>query len=95
MNTVHFLATIGTALGLAGAASLLAQARRLRRIGSACEISLPVRVVSAAGYAVWLAYGVAIGDVPLIVVDAAGLAGAILVLRITISLRRTRPCAIG
>jgi MtN3 and saliva related transmembrane protein len=94
MNAVHFLATIGTALGLAGAASLLMQARRLLRLGSACEISLPVRAVSVTGYAVWLAYGVAIQDVPLILVDAAGLVGAIMVLRITVTLRRSRPCLI-
>jgi uncharacterized protein with PQ loop repeat len=90
-----FLATLGTAFGLAGAASLLLQARRLRRLGTACEISVPIRLVSLTGYAVWLAYGVAIRDLPLIAVDAAGLAGAILVLRITIRLRRLRSCPVG
>jgi hypothetical protein len=44
------------------------------------------------GYAVWLAYGVAFRDLPLILVDAAALFGAILVLRITLRLRRARPC---
>ena len=95
MNAVQMLATIGTAFGLVGAASLLLQARRLRRLGTACEISIPIRVVSLTGYAVWLAYGLAIEDLPLILVDAAGLAGAILVLRITVVLRRRRACAIA
>jgi hypothetical protein len=92
MGMVHLLATAGTAIGLVGAGSLLMQARRLRQIGTACETSIPVRLVTAVGYAVWLAYGVAIRDVPLILVDLAGLAGAGLVLHITLVLRRRRAC---
>jgi uncharacterized protein with PQ loop repeat len=92
MAMVELLATAGTAVGLTGAASLLAQARRLKRVGTACEVSIPVRLVHATGYAVWLAYGVAIRDVPLILVDLAGLAGAGLVLHVTLQLRRGRAC---
>jgi hypothetical protein len=77
-----------------GALSLLLQARRLRRLGTACEISIPIRLVSLTGYAVWLAYGVAIRDVPLILVDLAGVASAGLVLHITLVLRRRRACPI-
>jgi MtN3 and saliva related transmembrane protein len=94
MSIVQFLATTGTAFGLMGATSLLLQARRLRRLGTACEISIPVRLVSLTGYAIWLAYGVAIRDVPLIVVDLAGFAGAVLVLHITLGLRRKRACPV-
>ena len=94
MSVVHFLATMGTAVGLVGAGSLLLQARRLRRLGTACETSIPVRLLSLAGYAVWLAYGVVIRDVPLILVDLAGLAGAGLVFHITVVLRRQRACPI-
>jgi len=86
---------MGTAIGLTGAASLLAQARRLKRVGTACEVSIPVRLVHAAGYGVWLAYGVAIRDVPLIVVDLAGLAGAALVLHVTVTLRRRTACRLA
>jgi MtN3 and saliva related transmembrane protein len=88
MSAIHFLAAAGTAVGLTSAISLLLQARRLSRLGSACETSIPVRLVTLVGYAVWLAYGVAIGDLPLILVDLAGLAGAGLVLYITVVLRR-------
>jgi uncharacterized protein with PQ loop repeat len=94
MSIVHLLATAGTAIGLMGAVSLLLQARRLRQLGTACETSIPVRLVTATGYAVWLAYGVAIGDVPLILVDLAGLAGAGLVLHITLVLRSRRACPV-
>ena len=92
MEDTTFLGTAGTVIGLIAATSLLFQARRLARIGSACEVSIPVRLLALAGYAIWLAYGVAIGDVPLILVDLAGVAGAVLVLRVTLSLRRQRAC---
>lgn len=95
MNTVPLLATAGTAIGLTAAVSLLLQARRLRRLGTACEISIPVRLLALAGYAVWLAYGVVIGDIPLILVDLAGVAGAALVLYVTVVLRRHRACPIS
>jgi uncharacterized protein with PQ loop repeat len=91
---VQFLASTGTAFGLVGAASLLTQARRLRRLGTACEISIPVRVVSLRGYAIWLAYGIVIRDLPLIIVDLAGLGAAALVLHITLMLRSQRACPV-
>jgi uncharacterized protein with PQ loop repeat len=94
MSAVQFLATTGTAFGVMGAVSLLVQARRLRRLGTACEISIPLRLVSLAGYAVWLAYGIVIRDVPLIVVDLAGLAAAGLVLQTTLVLRSQRACPV-
>jgi uncharacterized protein with PQ loop repeat len=95
MDEVTFLGSVGTAVGLVAALSLLLQARRLRRIGQACEVSIPVRLLALAGYTIWLAYGVAIGDVPLILVDVAGVAGAALVLHVTVSLRRRTACAIA
>jgi MtN3 and saliva related transmembrane protein len=95
MSAVHYLAAAGTAIGVMGAASLALQARRLLLIGTACEISIPVRLVTLTGYAVWLAYGIAIRDMPLILVDLAGLAGAGLVLHITLVLRRRRACPVG
>jgi uncharacterized protein with PQ loop repeat len=92
MDETTFLGMAGTLIGLIAAMSLLLQARRLTLLGSACEVSIPVRVLALAGYTVWLAYGVAIGDLPLILVDLAGVAGAALVLRVSLVLRRRRAC---
>lgn len=92
MDETSFLGMAGTVIGLIAAMSLLLQARRLAVLGSACEVSIPVRVLALAGYTVWLAYGVAIGDVPLILVDLAGVVGAVLVLRVSLVLRRRRAC---
>jgi uncharacterized protein with PQ loop repeat len=95
MNEVSLLASAGTAVGLVTAASLLLQVRRLRRIGSACEVSIPVRLLALTGYGIWLAYGVAIGDLPLILVDLAGLSGAAFVLWVTVQLRRRSACPVA
>jgi hypothetical protein len=51
-----------------------------------------VRLLALAGYSIWLAYGLAIGDVPMVLVDVAGVAGATLVLRVTLTLRRRSAC---
>jgi uncharacterized protein with PQ loop repeat len=92
MDDTTLLGSAGTVIGLVAALSLLIQARRLARLGSACEVSIPVRLLALAGYSVWLAYGVAIGDLPLILVDLAGVAGGALVLRVTLVVRRRRAC---
>jgi uncharacterized protein with PQ loop repeat len=92
MDETTFLGTAGTVIGLVAAMSLLLQARRLALLGSACEVSIPVRVLALAGYSIWLAYGIVLGDVPLILVDLAGVAGAALVLRVTLMLRRRMAC---
>lgn len=59
-----------TALGLAAAfcttAAFVPQAVRTWRTRSTGDLSLQMYVVLVAGTALWLAYGLAIGDVPLI-----------------------------
>ena len=58
-------------VGAAGAALL--QARQIVRRGSSCDVSARFFATYAGGYAIWLLYGLSIGSVPLILVDAAGL----------------------
>jgi uncharacterized protein with PQ loop repeat len=94
MDDATFLGSAGTFVGLVAALSLVLQARRLSRLGSACEVSIPIRLLALAGYSIWLGYGVAIRDVPLILVDVAGVVGAALVLRVTVLLRRRSVCPI-
>ena len=42
-------------------------------------------------YAIWLLYGISIGSVPIIVVDAAGLCCGAVTLVVALRLRRERP----
>ncbi|HZC14774.1 MAG TPA: hypothetical protein VE270_12215 [Thermoleophilaceae bacterium] len=57
------------------------------RRGSSCEVSARFFATYAGGYAVWLLYGLSIGSLPLILVDAAGLLCGLITLAITLSMR--------
>ena len=61
----------------------------MRRAGTAGETSLLFLAASLAGYLTWLAYGLMIGDLPLIVVDAVGATAAGRSVAVTWSLRRS------
>ena len=89
---LHVLGATATVLGLAGSLALFGQARHLVHAGTACEVSLIFLGISAAGYLTWLTYGMALGNVALIVVDAAGLIGAASTLKVAVHLRHTRTC---
>ena len=43
------------------------------RAGSAREISIPFIAILTGGHAIWLAYGIGIANLPLIVTDSVGL----------------------
>jgi uncharacterized protein with PQ loop repeat len=81
-------AVIATAYGVFAAASSLLEAARLLRSGSADEISLTFLGVLLGGYLVWLLYGIAAGDAPLVITDAVGLATSTITLSIAARLRR-------
>jgi uncharacterized protein with PQ loop repeat len=81
------LAFLATAYGVGAAAAALLQARQLLATRRSCDVSARFFAVYAGGYAVWLAYGVSIASVPLIVVDAIGVVCAAATLAITLSLR--------
>lgn len=81
------LALLVTAYGIGGASAGLLQARRLVDQRHSCEVSALFFGVYTGGYAIWLAYGVSIRSLPLIVVDGIGLMCATLTLAITLSLR--------
>jgi MtN3 and saliva related transmembrane protein len=81
------LALIATAYGVFGAASSLLEAARLLRSGRSDEISLGFLGVLLGGYLVWLLYGIATGDMPLIITDAVGLVCSTITLSIALRLR--------
>ena len=81
------LGTISTTYGVCGALAALCQARQIRQRGSSCDVSARFFAMYAGGYAIWLMYGVSIGSVPLILVDAAGLICGGITLAVTLSTR--------
>jgi uncharacterized protein with PQ loop repeat len=79
------LLVIAYGVGAAGAGLL--QARRLLQTRSSCEASALFFAVYAGGYALWLAYGLSIGSLPLVIVNGIGFVSAALTLAVALSLR--------
>ena len=91
----QFLGTAATAYGVLGALKSLLQARQMLARRSSREVSARFLASYAGGYAIWLAYGLSTGSLPLIVVDTVGLLCAALTLAVALSLRGSplRPAA--
>jgi len=81
------LAATATLYGVGAAGAALLQARQVVRRKSSCEVSARFFATYAGGYAVWLLYGLSIGSMPLILVDAAGLACGVATLAVTLRMR--------
>ena len=91
MTTPQLLGTLATLWGVGGALSALCQAHQVLRRGSSCDVSAAFFATYVGGYAVWLLYGVSIGSVPLILVDAAGVVCGGTTLVVTLKMRRGCP----
>ena len=87
-QTTQLLGAAATIYGLGGALSVLLQARRMHLRGTSGDVSVRFFAVYVGGFAVWLLYGLAIGDVPVIVVHAVGLVCGSITLTVALGLRR-------
>ena len=83
----QFIGTVATVYGVLGALKTLLQARQMLARRSSRDVSAGFLASYAGGYAIWLAYGLSTGSIPLIVVDSAGLLCAGLTLAVALSLR--------
>jgi uncharacterized protein with PQ loop repeat len=83
----QFLDTVATVYGVLGALKTLLQTRQMLARRSSGEVSAGFLASYAGGYAIWLAYGLSTGSIPLIVVDIVGLLCAGLTLAVALSLR--------
>jgi MtN3 and saliva related transmembrane protein len=87
-DTIQILGAAATLYGLGGALSVLLQARRMLVRGTSGDVSARFFAVYVGGFAVWLLYGLGVGDVPIIVVHAVGLLCGTVTLAVTLRLRR-------
>ena len=92
-GTTQLLGASATLYGLSGALSVLLQARRMHVRGTSGDVSARFFAVYVGGFAVWLLYGMGIGDVPIIVVHAVGLLCGTVTLAVALRLRG--PAAVG
>jgi uncharacterized protein with PQ loop repeat len=86
-ETTQLLGAAATLYGLGGALSVLLQARRMHVRGTSGDVSVRFFAVYVGGFAVWLLYGLGIGDVPVIVVHAVGLVCGTVTLAVALRLR--------
>jgi uncharacterized protein with PQ loop repeat len=86
-NASQLLALAATAYGVFAAFAALLQTRQMLRRRSSCDISARFFAAYAGGYAIWLLYGLSVGDMPLIVVDVVGLVCGGLTLAVALTLR--------
>jgi MtN3 and saliva related transmembrane protein len=79
-----WIALLGAVAGLCSVGSFVPQVLKIRREGDTRAISLRMYLVMTAGFVLWLAYGVAIGSWPVVVVNIANVAlsGTILWLKL-------------
>jgi len=91
----QFLGTVATIYGVLGALKTLLQTRQMLARRTSRGVSAGFLASYAGGYAIWLAYGISAGSLPLIVVDTVGLLCAGLTLAVALSLRGSpiRPAA--
>ena len=83
----QFLGIAATVYGVLGALKSLLQTRQMLASRSARAVSPGFLASYAGGYAIWLAYGLSTGSLPLIVVDTVGVLCAGLTLAVALSLR--------
>jgi uncharacterized protein with PQ loop repeat len=86
-SIAQLLATAATTYGVVAALSVLLQARQVLARRASCEVSVRFFALYAGGYAIWLLYGLSVGDLPLIIVDAVGLLCGGLTLAVTLAQR--------
>ena len=86
-QTTQLLGAAATLYGLGGALSVLLQARRMHARGTSGDVSVRFFAVYVGGFAVWLLYGISIGDLPVVVVHAVGLVCGTVTLAVALRLR--------
>lgn len=73
MDVTATLGVAAAAFGVAMGLSPLLQVRHMVARGSSGDVSLPFLLVLLAGFVLWLAYGVALGNAALIVSNAVAI----------------------
>src|SRR6516164_10058919 len=83
----QLLGTAATTYGVLAALKSLLQTRQMLARRASGDVSALFLASYVGGYAIWLAYGVSTGSLPLIVVDTVGLLCGGLTLAVALSLR--------
>ena len=80
VDYVNILAAATTVVGVAMSLSYFVQIAKILKTKSAKDLSLVMFTVFCVGLTLWLLYGLAIKNVPLIIVNAVSVVGAYILL---------------
>jgi MtN3 and saliva related transmembrane protein len=83
------LALVAGSFGIAMGLSPLLQLRRVRRRRSSADVSLAYLAVLLVGFALWLSYGIALGNAALIVSNVVALTTNVLTIAAVLRFRET------
>ena len=87
LELIDLTGVVATVYGIGGALSILLQARQMLARRASCDVSLRFLGVYVGGYAIWLLYGLSLGNVPIVLVHALGLVCGAVTLAIALRLR--------
>jgi uncharacterized protein with PQ loop repeat len=87
LEPTQILAAAATVYGVAGALSVLLQARQMLARGGSCDVSLRFLAIYVGGYAIWLLYGISTQSAPIVLVHALGLMTGTITLAVALKLR--------
>jgi MtN3 and saliva related transmembrane protein len=87
LNTTTVLAFAAASCGIAMGLSPLLQLRRVTARRSSADISLGYLGVLLVGFVLWLSYGLAIGNVPLVVSNVVALTSNVLTIAAVLQFR--------
>ena len=74
VDTIILLGTLATIAGIVMSIGYLPQAIKIIKRKSAGDLSLTSLITLIVGLTIWLAYGIAINDFPLIITNIVGVA---------------------
>ena len=90
VSLTDVLAVVAAAFGIGMGASPLLQALRAHRRRSSADISVAFLLILLAGGLAWLSYGIALGNLPLIVGNSVGVVSSLTAIAVTLRWR-SRP----
>ena len=91
MTLSDALGTLALFAGLLMAVSPALQVRRMLRTRSSRDFSIGYPVLLSVGFVLWLAYGISIGNPPMMISNTASLAFMLLTIGVALRLRTTGP----
>jgi MtN3 and saliva related transmembrane protein len=95
IETIDALGAVAATWGVLMAVSPLLQIRRMLDRRSSADVSIAYLSVLQIGFGLWIAYGIALGSVPLIVPNSVALGVGFVTIAIAWAYRNGRPAVTG